>query len=170
MKEEFILSLIDKFNDSTAVSLKLSIGESVIQLKKAEAFIKPAVIVPGTAVAASGAVPSQAAPVSPASGNPADVSAANTPAEGPAKTPVSENEAIIKSPIVSTFYRAPSPDSPAYVEEGQTVRQGQPLCILEAMKMLNNLEAEFPCVIEKILAANGELVEYDQPLFMVRKI
>ncbi len=76
----------------------------------------------------------------------------------------------IKSPMVATFYRAPSPTSPPYVEVGDEVKKGDVLCILEAMKIMNEFEAEFPCKIEKILVENAEKVEYDQPLFLVRKL
>ncbi len=76
----------------------------------------------------------------------------------------------IKSPMVATFYRAPSPTSPPYVEVGDEVKKGDVLCILEAMKIMNELEAEFPCKIEKILVENAEKVEYDQPLFLVKKL
>ena len=76
----------------------------------------------------------------------------------------------IKSPIVGTFYRSPSPDSPAYVEKGKKVKKGDAICILEAMKMMNTLEAEFDCVIEDILVQNGELVEFDQDLFRIKRM
>ncbi len=76
----------------------------------------------------------------------------------------------IRSPMVATFYRAPSPTSAPYVEIGDEVKKGDVLCILEAMKIMNELEAEFPCKIEKILVENAQKVEYDQPLFLVRKI
>jgi acetyl-CoA carboxylase biotin carboxyl carrier protein len=76
----------------------------------------------------------------------------------------------IRSPMVSTFYRAPAPDAKPYVEEGQKVRKGEVLCILEAMKIMNELEAEFDCTIEKILVENAQKVEFDQPLFLVRKV
>ncbi len=76
----------------------------------------------------------------------------------------------IKSPMVATFYRAPSPTSPPYVEVGDEVKKGDVLCILEAMKIMNELEAEFPCKIEKILVENGKKVEYDQPLFLVKRL
>lgn len=74
----------------------------------------------------------------------------------------------VKSPIVGSFYRSPSPDAPAYVEKGSKVSKGQPLCILEAMKMMNTLECEYDGTVEEILAANGDLVEFDQPLFTIR--
>lgn len=75
----------------------------------------------------------------------------------------------IRSPMVATFYRAPAPDAKPYVEEGQKVKKGEVLCILEAMKIMNELEAEFDCTIEKILVQNAQKVEYNQPLFLVRK-
>nr|WP_314994514.1 acetyl-CoA carboxylase biotin carboxyl carrier protein [uncultured Treponema sp.] len=74
----------------------------------------------------------------------------------------------VKSPIVGSFYRSPSPDAPAYVDKGSKVSKGQPLCILEAMKMMNTLECEYDGTVEEILAANGDLVEFDQPLFIIR--
>lgn len=80
---------------------------------------------------------------------------------------VENNIKIIKSPIVGTFYRAPSPDSHVYVEIDQIVEKGQPLCIIEAMKMMNELESEFKCKIKEILVNSGQLVEFDQPLFKV---
>ncbi len=92
-----------------------------------------------------------------------------------ANKPVSEEKQEeglieIKSPMVATFYRAPSPTSPPYVEVGDEVKKGDVLCILEAMKIMNELEAEFPCKIEKILVENAQKVEYDQPLFLVKKL
>ena len=74
----------------------------------------------------------------------------------------------VKSPIVGSFYRSPSPDAPAYVDKGSKVSKGQPLCILEAMKMMNTLECEYDGTVEEILAANVDLVEFDQPLFIIR--
>ncbi len=78
-----------------------------------------------------------------------------------------ENFKIIKSPIVGTFYRAPSPDAKPFVEEGETIEKGQTVCIIEAMKMMNELEADCNCKIVEILANTGDLVEFDQPLFKV---
>jgi len=78
------------------------------------------------------------------------------------------NLVTVKSPIVGSFYRSPSPDAPAYVDKGSKVSKGQPLCILEAMKMMNTLECEYDGTVEEILAVNGDLVEFDQPLFLIR--
>jgi acetyl-CoA carboxylase biotin carboxyl carrier protein len=74
----------------------------------------------------------------------------------------------IESPMVGTFYRAPSPDSPAYVEEGQSVAKGAIICIVEAMKVMNEIESEFEGSVVKIHVANGEPVEYGQLLFSIK--
>jgi acetyl-CoA carboxylase biotin carboxyl carrier protein len=73
--------------------------------------------------------------------------------------------AVITSPFVGTFYRAPAPEAPPFVNVGQTVKKGQVLCIVEAMKLMNEIEAESDCKIVEILGKNGEPVEYGQPLF-----
>ncbi len=77
---------------------------------------------------------------------------------------------IIASPMVGTFYEAPSPDSPAYVKVGDKVKKGQTLCIIEAMKIMNELEAEFDCEILEILVEDGQPVEFDTKLFRVKKV
>ena len=72
---------------------------------------------------------------------------------------------VVRSPMVGTLYRAPSPEAPPYVEVGARVRRGQTLCILEAMKLMNEIESEVDGVVRAVLAENGEPVEYGQPLF-----
>jgi acetyl-CoA carboxylase biotin carboxyl carrier protein len=74
---------------------------------------------------------------------------------------------ILKSPMVGTFYRAPSPGAPAFVEIGQSVTKGQTLCIIEAMKLLNEIESDATGVVKAILVENGQPVEYGQPLFQI---
>ena len=74
---------------------------------------------------------------------------------------------VINSPMVGTFYRSPSPDADIYVEEGQTVKKGQTLCIVEAMKLMNEIEAEFKGKIVSILVENGQPVEYGEALFEI---
>jgi acetyl-CoA carboxylase biotin carboxyl carrier protein len=73
----------------------------------------------------------------------------------------------LKSPMVGTFYRSPSPGSPSFVEVGQTVTKGQTLCIIEAMKLLNEIESDASGVVKAILIENGQPVEYGQPLFVI---
>jgi acetyl-CoA carboxylase biotin carboxyl carrier protein len=69
--------------------------------------------------------------------------------------------------MVGTFYRAPNPNSPSFVEVGQTVKEGEPLCIIEAMKLLNEIDAEVTGVIKQVLVENGQPIEYGQPLFII---
>lgn len=74
---------------------------------------------------------------------------------------------VVKSPIVGTFYRSPSPEDDAFVSVGDQVEKGQTLCIVEAMKIMNEIESEFSGEVKKILVENAEPVEYDQPLFII---
>lgn len=74
---------------------------------------------------------------------------------------------VVKSPIVGTFYRAPSPDDDAFVEVGDQVQKGETLCIVEAMKIMNEIESEYSGEVKEILVENAEPVEYDQPLFII---
>ena len=82
----------------------------------------------------------------------------------------STNGIAINAPMVGTYYSSPSPDSPSFCGIGDIVRKGQTLCILEAMKIMNEVEAEFDCKILDILVQNGEPVEYDMPIFIVEKV
>ena len=75
---------------------------------------------------------------------------------------------VVKSPLVGTFYNAPSPDAEPYVKVGDTVKKGQVLAIVEAMKLMNEIESEFYGTVEKILVSNEEVVEYGQPLFVIK--
>lgn len=81
--------------------------------------------------------------------------------------PASSNKKSIKSPMVGTFYRSPSPEAASFVEVGQTVKAGDVVCIIEAMKMMNQIEADISGVITAIAVQNGEPVEFDQPLFYI---
>ncbi len=76
---------------------------------------------------------------------------------------------VIKSPIVGTFYEAASPDSDPFVKVGDTIKKGETLCIVEAMKIMNEIEAEISGTIQKIIVENGQPVEFDQPLFIIKK-
>jgi len=95
--------------------------------------------------------------------------AVRTSAPGAAGEPpeLGENQALIKSPMVGTFYRSPSPGAPPFVQEGDMVQKGQPLCIVEAMKMMNEIESDTAGRLVRILAENGQPVEYGQPLMII---
>jgi acetyl-CoA carboxylase biotin carboxyl carrier protein len=87
----------------------------------------------------------------------------------PAASGADESAMVITSPFVGTFYRAPSPDAPPFVEVGSRVREGQTLCIVEAMKLMNEIEADSAGTVVEILVENGKPVEFDQPLFRIAK-
>jgi acetyl-CoA carboxylase biotin carboxyl carrier protein len=106
----------------------------------------------------------QGAAVEVASASPASVPVKPAQEEG-----MGANETIVRAPIVGTFYRAPSPDADYYVNEGDSVSPGDVLCIIEAMKLMNEIECECSGRIKKILVENAQPVEYDQPLFIIEK-
>ncbi len=81
-----------------------------------------------------------------------------------------DENCFITSPIVGTFYSASAPDAPAFVKVGDVVKSGQTVCILEAMKLMNEIESDFDCEIEAVLVSNEQKVEYGQPLFRVKKL
>lgn len=105
--------------------------------------------------------------------NPAPAQVMQTaPAAAPVTSPAAdeapaETGFVARSPMVGTFYRAPNPESPDFVKIGDTVKVGQTLCIIEAMKLLNEIESEQAGVIKQILCENGQGVEFDQPLFII---
>lgn len=81
-----------------------------------------------------------------------------------------DEESFITSPIVGTFYSAASPETPAFVRVGDIAKKGQPVCIVEAMKLMNEINCDFDCQIEAVLVSNEQKVEYGQPLFRVKKL
>ena len=109
------------------------------------------------------AAPGPVAPAPAAAASTAEAPAAE--AVAPAAAPVADNAVL--SPMVGTFYRAPSPEAPSFVEVGQTVRVGDVLCIVEAMKMMNQIEADRAGTVTAIHVENGEAVEFDQPLISI---
>lgn len=151
MKYEEIASLIDKINGSCLTEFELEQGDFHLKIKtdKQKKVVKAAVEAP--AAAAVAAVPA-AVP--------------DAPQEAPAAAVVSGN--TVKSPLVGTFYNAPSPDAEPFVKVGDTVKKGQVLGIVEAMKLMNEVESEFDGVVEQILIENAVMVEYGQPLFVIR--
>lgn len=119
-------------------------------------------------VIASAPAPMAAAPAPQAAPAPAPApQAAPAPADG-GSAPASDGNLVeIKSPMIGTFYRSANPESPAFVEVGSSVKQGDPVCIIEAMKLFNEIESEVSGKIVKVLVENAQPVEYDQPLFLV---
>jgi acetyl-CoA carboxylase biotin carboxyl carrier protein len=131
-----------------------------LRIRKASAGSTPSVTlaaVPGSAPAPAPSAP----PVATAEPRPA-------PAPAPAPAAVEEGLHVIKSPIVGTFYRARDPNSPPFVDAGDRVKIGQALCIIEAMKMMNEIECEVAGEIVRVFPENGQPVQYGEPLFSVR--
>ncbi|GGD41213.1 acetyl-CoA carboxylase, biotin carboxyl carrier protein [Malaciobacter pacificus] len=150
-----IKELIRVFDKSELNKLKVKDGEFEISMQSG--FEGTVVTTTAAPVAASSA-PVASAPVA----------APAAPVASESAAPVSGD--AINSPMVGTFYASPSPESPAFVKVGDTVKKGQTLCILEAMKIMNEVEAEFDCKIVEILVEDGSPVEYDMPIFVVEKL
>jgi acetyl-CoA carboxylase biotin carboxyl carrier protein len=145
----------------TLIDLLEQSGISELEVKEGEESVRIARHPTGSAAPMMHyAMPPPALPAAPAAAPAAGAPAAAKPA------PVSKGHPV-KSPMVGTFYRAPSPGAKPFVEVGQTVKQGQTLCIIEAMKMLNQIEADSSGTISEILIENGQAVQFDQPLFMI---
>jgi len=123
------------------------------------------------ALVASAAIPEPVLTVtpSPQARKPTRHVSARVAKGGDGSTPpsIGENQRLVTSPMVGSFHRAPSPDAPPFVEEGNSVRKGQTLCIIEAMKMMNEIEAEVAGRIVRVLCENAQAVEYGQPLMVV---
>ena len=147
-------TLIDLVSESGISELEVNEGEDRVRIVNA-----------GSAAPAGQTVYANPAPAPAQQAAPVVASApASTPV---AETPIAEAGLVARSPMVGTFYRAPNPESPNFVSIGDTVKVGQTLCIIEAMKLLNEIESEYAGVVKEILCENGQGVEFDQPLFII---
>lgn len=133
MTNSEIFELLDRFERSSAVTMKVSVGGDTLELSRAGS-------------------PAPAAPAAPA--------AAPAPAE---------EGLLIRAPLVGTFYAASAPGQPPLVKPGDTVKKGQTVCLIEAMKMMSEIAAPCDCVIEAALAKDGELLAFDAPIFRYRE-
>ncbi len=149
-----IKKLIELLEESNIGELEIKEGEESVRIARnsgtTQYFSAPA-----PAFAAPAAAPVAAAPV------------AAAPAAAPAAAAPTSSGHVVKSPMVGTFYRSPSPGSPAFIEVGKSVKVGDVICIIEAMKMMNQIEADKAGVIEAILVEEGNPVEFDQPLVTI---
>ena len=152
--------LIDLVEESGIAEIEVTEGEEKVRITRS-------VAAPAMQTVYATAAPVQAAPA-PVAAPAAAAQAASAPAApaAPAAAPANHANAQ-KSPMVGTFYRAASPTSDPFVEVGQTVKEGQTLCIIEAMKLMNEIEAEKSGVVKAILVENGTPVEYGEPLFVI---
>ena len=151
-------TLIDLVSESNVSELEITEAEGKVRIVKSPPVAAPLMQAP-TAVAMPPAAQSAAALVAAGVAQPA-------PAAAP-EAPAAPKGQVLKSPMVGTFYRAASPGAKPFVELGQVVKVGDPVCIVEAMKILNEIEAEHAGTVTQILAENGQAVEYGQPLFVL---
>ena len=152
-------TLIDLVSESNVAELEITEAEGKVRIVKSNPAAQP--VVYGAALPAPVAAPVTATTAAPVA---APVAAGSTPAPAAAEEPAGF---VVKSPMVGTFYRAASPGAKAFVEVGQQVKEGDTLCIVEAMKILNEIDAEKSGTITKVLGENGQAVEYGQPLFVI---
>ncbi len=167
MKVEQVLELVKAVSDSELTEfkyeedgVKLSLKKTSDRIVQVQAPAAPAaapVIAPAVMPAAPAPVPA-AAPVSAPAG-------AEAPAAASAESEIKGN--IVKSPLVGTFYAAPAEDADPFVKVGDSVKEGQVLAIVEAMKLMNEIESDFTGTVTEILVENGQAVEYGQPLFVI---
>ncbi|HTH63009.1 MAG TPA: acetyl-CoA carboxylase biotin carboxyl carrier protein [Paraburkholderia sp.] len=145
-------TLIDLVSESGISELEVTEGEGKVRIVKnaPPVYVQspaPQFAAPGSAPAAIGSTPEAAAPAAPA--------------------PAAPQGHVVTSPMVGTFYRAPSPGADPFVQVGDMVKEGQTLCIIEAMKLLNEIESDVAGVVKEILVDNGQAVEYGQPLYVI---
>ncbi len=144
-----VKKLIELVESSDVAEIEIKVGDEAIRISRFGQY-PPVSATPGPV-----ASPSQAADAR-----------STAPAAKP-ETPTPSEDHLVRSPMVGTFYRSPSPGTPAFVEVGQTVSLGQTLCIIEAMKMLNQIESPRAGTIVEILVDNEQPVEFDQPMFVI---
>ena len=145
-------TLIDLVSESNVSELEITEAEGKVRIVKSEGVVHQYV-----------AAPVQAAPVMAAPLAAAPAAAAPVAAAAPAAV----EGHVVKSPMVGTFYRASSPGAKAFVDVGSQVKEGETICIIEAMKILNEIEADKTGTIVRVLGENGQAVEYGQPLFVI---
>jgi acetyl-CoA carboxylase biotin carboxyl carrier protein len=144
--------LIDLVQESGIAELEITEGEEKVKI------VKGGVVTVGAAPVALASAPATAL----------GSAGAATAAPAAATEPEAGQEGhVVKAPMVGTFYRSPSPDAKAFVEVGQAVKEGDTICIIEAMKLMNEIEADASGVVKAILVENGQPVEYGQPLFIL---
>jgi len=148
--------LIDLVQESGIAELEITEGEERVRIARGGAVT----VTPLGAAAVASAAPA------PAASAPGTAAPAAAPAAGAAPGPGAEGHAV-KSPMVGTFYRAPAPDAKPFIEVGGAVKEGQIICVIEAMKLMNEIEADASGTVKAILVENGQPVEYGQALFII---
>jgi acetyl-CoA carboxylase biotin carboxyl carrier protein len=146
-------TLIDLVAESDIAELEVTEGESKVRIVKSSAMAQNQVMMMPQHAMQQYSAPAHAPAAAPAAAAPVEVAA--------------EAGHVVKSPMVGTFYRSSAPGNPAFVEVGSSVKEGDTLCIIEAMKLLNEIDSDVSGTVTKILVENGQPVEFGQPLFIV---
>ena len=167
-----IKELLDLIAESSVNEVTIEEKDFKIKVKKAadpaevryevQSVAMPSPLPPATSTVA-GAVPGGA------TSNSGSSDATSSLTGNPGASPAAPAGDTVKSPLVGTFYEAPSPDADPFVRVGDTVQAGDTLCIVEAMKIMNEIKADFAGEVVKVVATNGQAVEFDQPLFIIKK-
>jgi len=144
-------TLVDLVSESNISELEITEAEGKVRIVKGGYGVPTTMMMPAPA--------QMMAPMAPAV-------AAEASAAAPAEAPAPSGH-VVKSPMVGTFYRSSSPGSKPFVDVGSVVKEGDPICIVEAMKIMNEIEADMAGTVSKILVENGQAVEYGQPLFII---
>ncbi len=161
MTVDEIRELILLASETGVAELEVQRGENRVRIRRASFATSQEIVVNPTSYAAPAPAPAAAAA--------APVAALEAP-EKPEKPVADPNLVLVKSPIVGTFYESPSPGAAAFVKPGERVQPGKVLCIIESMKLMNEIEAEVSGVLESKLVMNGQPVEYGEALFAIRSV
>jgi acetyl-CoA carboxylase biotin carboxyl carrier protein len=153
--------LIDLVQESGIAELEITEGEEKVKIVKGGVVA----MVPGVAPVAALPAPEPRASAQVAA--PATTAVPAAPAGTAGEPQAGQEGHVVKAPMVGTFYRSPSPDAKAFVEVGQAVKEGEVICIIEAMKLMNEIDADASGTVKAILVENGQPVEYGQPLFIL---
>jgi acetyl-CoA carboxylase biotin carboxyl carrier protein len=154
-------TLVDLVSESNISELEITEADGKVRIVKADVgAVRPS----GTWVPAPTTAPMNPS-TAPVAAQP--MGGAGSAAAAPAPAPPTETGHVVRSPMVGTFYRASAPGAKPLVEVGQTVKEGDPICIIEAMKIMNEIDADKDGTVTKILAENGQAVEFDQPLLVI---
>jgi acetyl-CoA carboxylase biotin carboxyl carrier protein len=167
MTIEEIKELLQIFNASGVGELELQRGENRLRIRRAATGPEYAVTAPDSSSPAGNAASSPASSSTGAHSSAASGSSASASTGTDEGTP-NAGESLVKSPIVGTYYDAPAPDAPPFVKVGDSIEPGQVLCIIESMKLMNEIEAEIAGVVASKLVENGKPVEYGEALFAIR--
>jgi acetyl-CoA carboxylase biotin carboxyl carrier protein len=169
MTVEEIRELINLAAETGIAELEVQRGDNRVRIRRA-GFAAPQEFVVAPAAYAPSPVPAPAPAAAPAPAPAATTAQPFAAAEAAQNQPPDPGLVLVKSPIVGTFYEAPSPGSPPFVRVGERVQPGKVLCIIESMKLMNEIEAETSGILESKLVLNGQPVEYGEALFAVRAV